>query len=161
MVIVEKDRPQDTYIRILYKINEQYSKIKTGEDLQEAINHYNSKDFTKSELKELERVCRNEWKKILILLCDDLIKKLESKKKHKEILVSELKKLKSLKEIINRNNISLSKYEKYFDKNYDELKDKIDSELSRGKWDLIRFWVGLILGFIFGVIGSFLVGLTR
>jgi len=59
-------------------------------------------------------------------------KKLESKKKHKEILVSELKKLKSLKEIINRNNISLSKYEKYFDKNYDELKDKIDSELSRG-----------------------------
>jgi hypothetical protein len=157
-VIVQKDRPQDTYIRILYKINEQYSKINVGEDLQEAISHYNSKDFTKSGLKELERVCRNEWKKILILLCDNLIKKLESKKKHKEILVSELKKLKSLKETINRNNISLSGYEKYFDKNYDELKDKIDSELSRGKWDLIRFWIGLGIGFILGIIGSFLVG---
>ena len=67
VVKVLNERPQDTFIRILYKINEQYSPLKVEYDLQETIEYYNNKEeLTSEDLKQLQNFCTNEWDKLLV-----------------------------------------------------------------------------------------------
>ena len=108
---------QYEFIRILYKINEIYNKHNlNNNDLQDEIYHYESKpSYSKEDLKALQEKCIEEWRKVLTLLCNDLIDKIERNKKYRELFRLESKNAKRIRNSIDKNKLTLDEYEKIFD----------------------------------------------
>jgi len=149
------ERPQDTYIRILYKINDGYSSFQIKQDLIKTIGFYSNKhNYAKEELEELERVCKTEWQKAIALFCDIIINTLENNSKNKEIMCQEINEAKELKEKAKRNNLDLAGYESIFDNDFVKLDRKVRAKLYEQKWENKKFWQGIGIGFILGMGGT-------
>lgn len=147
--------PVSEYLRVLYKINELYSRYFTGQDdLLDEINYYTSKKrILKKDIKNIENKCKEEWEKILILFCKSLIKRIEKKQKYKNLFKIELKKIKKILKNVSNENISIDKYEKIFDEDLTSLNDRLDVKFYKEKRGTDRFWYGLIVGLVIGAIG--------
>lgn len=126
-------KPSFEYLRILYKINEIYTRYKLeSKDLLDVIHNFESKKtYSENDLNNLEKKCRNEWKKALSLICGSLIKSIESKNLYKELLKIEYKETEKIKNKILNQKLNLEDYEKIFDFDLDKLKDNLDVKLFR------------------------------
>lgn len=154
-----EENPKSEYLRILYKINEIYTRNlpKVNYDLLNEIEYYSSKKLNQNDLITLHNFCLNEWNKVLKKLGELLVTKIESKKKFKETLRVEQKEIKKVIIRLEKNCIELSDYEKIYDEDLDKLKDKIEVNLSIEKFEMKKFWPGIIWGFILGIIGGIIV----
>jgi hypothetical protein len=152
-----KDKPQNTYIGILYRISNDYIKNIFGNgDLQDEINYYqNKKQYTPEEITNLEKYCKEQWQKLIILICDILLEKCDKPNKS-DLYLAEIKRLREIKKTVEKNDIDLEKYETYFYSEVDTIRNKIKSGLFKEKQETKKFWWGLGLGFILGIIGSFI-----
>ncbi len=153
------DNPKSEYLRILYKINEIYTRHLPNEkyDLLNEIEHYSSKNnLTQNDLINLQNFCLNEWNKALKKLCALLIKKINSKSKFKEVLKIELKECEKINIKLENNCIEVSEYEQIYDEDLESLKDKVEVKFSIEKFERRKFWIALILGLLFGIIASIL-----
>ncbi len=141
------------YLRILYKINEVYSKTKLDYDLLNEIDFYQKSKLKKNEIKDLENKCLEEWKTLILKLIEILESK-TSKKKYKELLISELKDVSKIKTKISNKSFNLVEFENIFDNELEKIKDNIETKLNKEKQNNKKFWLGITLGFILGVIAS-------
>jgi len=62
-----------------------------------------------------------------------------------------------LKIRIEENNLELEDYENIFYGEIEELKDNFDSAMIKHNIEWKRFWWGLGIGFISGIVGSVLI----
>lgn len=153
-------KPQDEFIKILYKINDIYSDLYGGYDLQDDIEHYNSKkSFSKKELTQLKDKCVKEWKSLLIKLCASIIDKINSKKVLGEKLIKQHKKTKIMRSKINNDELALDAYENIYheiDNIIDEV--KIENNVVRRTFRdrLIDGFIGFVMGVVVSIIAYFL-----
>lgn len=158
--ISKKDKPQIEFIVTLYKIKDSYQKydLDCSEDIDGLISFYQGKDeYNDDALRHLQVKCEIEWQKFLIKLCENIIKKIEGNKKREKIYSKELKEAKIKKQKIKNNNLKLGDYDGIFIGEIEPLKQEFDSKWEKDKIEWTRFWLGLGIGFILGVIGSVLV----
>lgn len=150
-------QPQDEFIKILYKINDIYSKLFKGYDLQDEIEHFNSKKkFNKKELTKLKNKCETEWKLLLSRICKAIINKIDKNKFLSEKLPKQYKHTKRIQSKINNNDLSLDKYEKI----YDEIDDIIDDIKIENNTRIRTFkdrLIDWIIGFGIGVVISIII----
>ena len=100
------------YCRIFYRINEIYSNSIFGNeiDLLDEISYYNSKEsYSDDEIIGVEQKCIDEWRTLLIKICNELINKIESNKDYIKLLKIELRKINSI--LINVNHDDKKLYE--------------------------------------------------
>lgn len=149
------------YIRILYKINEIYTKFNDIEykDLTDDIDYYtNKKEYSVKEIQDMQDMCISEWKEALVKLSKALITKIESKTKYKKLMKIELKKVKSLHTQITKEKYKLDKYESLFEGAFTDLKDEIDKIIEYDKTENKRFVYGFLLGFITEYFTNWVIG---
>ena len=150
------------YLRILYKINDIYSRYDLDDiDLLDLIEYYHTKkDYFVEEIDELQNKCIIEWKNVLISLCNNLKIKIESKGFYTKLLKSELKQVNKMKiELLNENK-TLEEYEDLFDNKLLSLRDVVESKIAKEENQNQKFIFGIVVGLFFAVIGiiiSFLV----
>ena len=150
------------YLRILYKINDIYSRYDLDDiDLLDLIEYYHTKkDYFVEEIDELQNKCIIEWKNVLISLCNNLKVKIESKGFYTKLLKSELKQVNKMKiELLNENK-TLEEYEDLFDNKLLSLRDVVESKIAKEENQNQKFIFGIVVGLFFAVIGiiiSFLV----
>jgi len=162
---MSKERPQISFISILHKIKDLYQKyddIDTEEDLENLIYFYEKKDpYSDKDLQKLQIKCSEEWQKVLLALCNSIKKKIGKSKNKQKLFGSHLRKAERLKVKIEENNLELEDYENIFYNEIEGLKDNFDSAIIKHNIEWKRFWFGLIIGFVLGIIGSLVVGFFR
>lgn len=151
------------YLRMLYKINEIYSRYNLGDedmDLSEDIKYYSSKNsYDDSEIQGLIEKCNSEWKNLLIKICENLIIKVESENEYLNLLRIELKQVKQIYAIIKKEKKLPDEYEKIFDEELDELKDRVEVKFSEKDFDKRLYKKGLFYGGIIGLFIALIVGI--
>lgn len=156
-----KENPQIGFISILHKIKDLYQRyddINTDEDLENLIYFYEKKRFySDKDLQKLQLKCSEEWKNVLIALCDSIKDKIGSSKNKQKLFGAHLRKAERLKVRIEENNLELEDYENIFYNEIEGLKDSFDSAIIKHRLEWKRFWWGLFIGFVLGIVGSVLV----
>ncbi len=156
-----KEKPQISFISILHKIKDLYQKyddINTEEDLENLIYFYEKKeDYSNKDLQKLQLKCSEEWGNVLIALCESIKKKIGKSKSKQKLFGSHLRKADRLKVRIEENNLELEDYENMFYDEIEGLKDNFDSAMIKHTIEWKRFWWGLGMGFVLGILGSILV----
>lgn len=143
------------YLRILYKINDIYSRYDLDDiDLLDLIEYYHTKkDYFVEEIDELQNKCIIEWKNVLISLCNNLKIKIESKGFYTKLLKSELKQVNKMKiELLNENK-TLEEYEDLFDNKLLSLRDVVESKIAKEENQNQKFIFGIVVGLFSAVIG--------
>lgn len=143
------------YLRILYKINDIYSRYDLDDiDLLDLIEYYHTKkDYFVEEIDELQNKCIIEWKNVLISLCNNLKIKIESKGFYTKLLKSELKQVNKMKiELLNENK-TLEEYEDLFDNKLLSLRDVVESKIAKEENQNQKFIFGMVVGLFLAVIG--------
>ena len=141
------------YLRLFYKMNEIYSHSDFDNriDLLDEISYYNSKEsYSDEEIIKVEQKCIDEWKSLLIKICNDLLKKIQSNKDYIKLLKIESKEVKSILIDLNHDDKKLYEYEELFDKKLVLLKDKVEVKIDETNLDKKLFRKGLIYGGIIG-----------
>ena len=134
-----------TYQKNLPKPNYDY--------LNNLIEHYSSKkNLDTEEAKEAENKCKEEWKKFLLLFFEHVD---FQTKKYKDIIKEEEKEFLKIKTEVEINHMPLGDYENEWDK-LDNLYRKISSKINSEKRNYRRNWVGHVISFILGIIGTLL-----
>ncbi|MBR9704865.1 hypothetical protein GOV12_05615 [Candidatus Pacearchaeota archaeon] len=158
-----KDNPQIELLFQLQRVNQiynSYGDIDTKEDFEQLIYYYQKKDsFSKKELEKLQRCCQEEWNELLILICNSIINKIGKTKTKRKIFAEEFDDAQELLQKIKNNDLRLENYEQIYDSSLQRLKKKFDSKWEKERIEWKRFWIGMLIGFILGIIGSFLVGI--
>ena len=161
--MVRGERPQIGFISILHTIKDiyqRYEDIDTEDNLENLIFFYEKKEtYTDIDLQKLEVRCIQEWQKILVKLCGSIIKKVGENQKRKKLFKTSLRKAERLRIKIEENNLGLEVYERIFYEEIEKLKDDFEASVLKEKMESGRFLWGLFIGFILGVIGSYLVTL--
>lgn len=153
----KKEKPQIEFIVSLHKIKDAYFKYELDgyKNIESLVNFYQSKEnYSDEELITLQVKCESEWKRILEKLCHSIVKKVENNKKREKIYSKELKEAKINIEKVKNNNLKLGEYETLFVGILEPLKQEFDSKWEKDKVEWGRFWTGLVLGFILGILGS-------
>jgi len=154
---MSKERPQISFISILHKIKDLYQRyddINTEEDLENLIYFYEKKEsYSKRDLQKLQIKCSEEWKEVLLVLCESIKNKIGKSKNKQKLFGSHLRKVERLRVKIEENNLELEDYENIFYNEIEGLKDSFDSSILKHKLEWKRFWFGLIIGFVLGIGG--------
>ena len=147
------------YMRILYKINDIYSRYEIDDiDLLDDIEYYNAKKYYPAEeINELQNKCISTWKTVLTTLCDNLKTQIKSNKYYTQLLKSELKQVKKIKiELLNETK-TLDEYEDLFDNKLLSLRDGVESKIAteeyRSNQDKRKLCYAFVLGVISSIIG--------
>ena len=121
------------YLRILYKINDIYSRYEIDDvDLLDEIEYYYAKkDYSVEEINELQNKCVIEWKTVLISLCNNLKTKIESKTFYTKLLKSELKQVNKIKIELHNEKKALDEYDDLFDNRLLNLRNEIEREIAK------------------------------
>lgn len=160
MTVVEQKA--DGYITSLFKINDIYSHYDFGgeeKDLSDEINYYyTKKTYSDDEIQSLQNKCIDEWKLILIKICETLIKNVESNKEYQKILKVELKQVKKIHIDLIHGKKLPDEYEKIFYEKLDELKDKVEVKIDDKNFDKKLFNKSLFYGGLIGLASGFFTG---
>jgi hypothetical protein len=140
-------------------IYSEYSKL--NEDIQTKIDYYNEKEnYSDDDIIKLESFTKTEWKKALNLLINLFLNEIKKKKFSKDKFKSELKTFNDLKHEIEEihNFEDLIDYENFNKKLKYEI-NKLIGKLYSEKIEWGRFWIGIFLGTILGIISTFIFNL--
>ena len=151
------------YLRILYKINDIYSRYELGDiDLLDEIEFYHAKkDYFVEEIEELQNKCIIAWKTVLTSLCDNLKTKIESKRLYTKLLKSELKQVNRIKiELLNEKK-PLDEYEDLFDNKLLSLRDVVESKIAKEENQNKKFYYGILVGIFLAVMGIIITILAK
>ncbi|MCK4796217.1 MAG: hypothetical protein KAT05_02480 [Spirochaetes bacterium] len=145
------------YILQFQKISEIYSTFDKKTDFLDEIYYYNTKtSYSDEEIIGVEQKCIDEWKKVLLKLCDYLINKIEVNKKYINILKIELKQVKKIYINIKNEPKKIDEYEEIYDDTLDKLRDIIEVTIYKdenaNKRFKINWFLAIVGGFITGYI---------
>jgi len=155
----KRDKPQIEYLVSLHKLKDAYFKynLDSYEDLESLISyHQNKLSYSDGDLIRIEVKCEREWGRLLINICEGIIKKIERSKKKEKIYSKELKEAKLMLQKIRNNEQKLGEYEKIFSEEIEPLKQDFDGKLEKEETEWKRFWLGLLIGFVIGLFGVFI-----
>jgi len=163
-MVKKSKKPQIEFIVSLHKLKDNYQKygVDSYEDLESLTRHYGDKpSFNDSDLLRLQYKCEREWDSLIRKICDEMIRKIEKSKKKEKVYANELKEAKSILQKVANNTLKLGEYEKIFREEIEPLKSDFDGKMEKEKGEWKRFWFGMIIGFILGVVGSLLLRFIR
>lgn len=143
------------YLRILYKINDIYSRYEIDDiDLLDEIEYYHAKkDYSVKEINELQNKCIIEWKTVLTSLCNNLKTKIESKRFYTKLLNSELKQVKKIKIELFNEKKTLDEYEDLFDNKLLNLRDVVEKKIAKEENQNRKFYLGILVGIFLAIMG--------
>jgi len=142
------------YLRILYKINDIYSRYEIDDiDLLDEIEYYHAKkDYSTEEINELQNKCISEWKTVLTSLSNNLKTKIESKSFYTKLLKNELKEVKKIKIELHNEKKALDEYENLFDNKLLNLRNDIESKIAKEENQNRNFYLGILAGILLTII---------
>ena len=108
------------------------------------------------DLEKVETDVKEFWKKIILVVVDKLLKKIQNRKTRG----SEFSKIKSdldeTKENIPYDDPNIETLRSYYEEDLKKYRDQIKEKIDIEKFNKKRFWLGLIIGFIFGFFACFI-----
>ena len=121
--------------------------------------HLNRKKESKLNIENLNSFCIEEWKKV-IALAIKLLLDIIGKRKTRGSEFSDIKlQLNKIKEDIQIEDFEIDKYENIYENDLKGFKEQIKEKIDIEKFNNKRFWWGLTIGTILGIIGTLLMGL--
>lgn len=103
------------------------------------------------DVKKVEIDVKEFWKKLILIVVDKLLDKIKNRKTRG----SEFSKIKSdlekTKENIPYDNLDIETLRSYYEENLKKYRAQIKEKIDIENFNKKRFWLGLIIGFIFGI----------
>lgn len=156
------DQKAEGYVTSLLKINDIYSHYDfegDEKDLSDEIKYFSDKqNYSDDEIQHLQNKCINEWKEILIKICEILIRNVESDEIFQKILKVELKKVKKIRLDLEHGKKLPDEYEAIFNDKLDELKDVVEVKIDTKHIDKKLFNKSLVYGGVIGLASGFVTG---
>ena len=156
------DEVASTYISMLYRINGIFQKYELGyEDFINDIEFYREQEtYSKELLSDIIKRCVLEWKNLLLIICDNLIKRGEVREEYKLSLKKELKQIKKIKKRVEIESLLPDEYASIFDNELTKLNDEVDKKINDKDFDKKLFRRSLFYGIIISIVTGIVTGLV-
>jgi len=112
------------------------------------------------DVKDLECFCKSEWRNLIFKLCKDIeleIKKRKTKGERFSDIFAQISKIKD--DLIIVDDIELEKLESMYYSDVRPLVGDTKERIEIEKYNNNRYYKGIIIGFVLGLIASFLASL--
>lgn len=142
----------------LMKIKDYYQSElnKENKELSRYIKDLEKRKEKKVEIdiNQTEIDTKDFWKKLILTVIDELLKKINSRKTR----ISEFSEIKAdlekTKEDIPYDNPEIETLRSYYEEDLKKYRDQIKEKIDIEKFTNKRFWLGLLIGFILGILAS-------
>ena len=139
----------------LMKIKDYYQSElnKENKELSRYIKDLEKRKEKKVEIdiNQTEIDTKDFWKKLILTVIDELLKKINSRKTR----ISEFSEIKSdlekTKEDIPYDNPEIGTLQSYYEEHLKRYRDQIKEKIDIEKFNSKRFWLGLLIGFIYNL----------
>jgi hypothetical protein len=111
------------------------------------------------DLVELESFCIDQWKKAIRLAIKKLLDSIQNRKTKGSEFSQIMLQLNKIKEDIDIEDFDLDQYENIYDTDLKGFKEQVKEKIDIEKYTNKRFWIGLLIGFVLGLVGNYLLGL--
>lgn len=130
----------------------------TNNELEEKIKflkcHIERKKVSAINLDEIKEFCEGEWKKVIKKAISALFKKIESRKTRGSEFAEIKFQLNKLKEDIAIYEYDVNKYDNVYEYDLKGYREQIKEKINIEQFNEKRFWIGMLIGFILGIITS-------
>ena len=145
----------------LMKIKDYYNSDfkKVDKKLSDFIKNLETKKSKKIKinLDEVEKQVKNYWKNIILEFVDELLNKINERKTRGSEFSQIKKDLEKTKNDLPHDDLDVETLRSYYEEDLNNYRDEIKEKLEIEKFNNKRFWQGIAIGFILGIIASFVV----
>lgn len=130
-----------------------------SEENEEITNYL--KDLEKKRNKkiklsyaEIKKYTQEKWKELILKFVNVLLTKIEERKTKGSEFNKIKKDLEKTRDDIPYDNLDLTTLKSYYEDDLQSYRDEIKEKIDIEKYNNRRFWIGLLIGAILGIIGT-------
>jgi hypothetical protein len=130
---------------------------KLEEKLESIKLYIDRKKESVLNLEEIRLICITEWKNAINCAIDIMLETI-SKRKTKGSEFSDIKlQLNKIKEDIKIEEFDIDKYDNIYETDLKGFREQIREKIDNEKYNNRRFWIGIAIGFILGIVTSIII----